>query len=86
MADKKRDILEFFEQSNFEQFTPTQFYFNLLWKFNNYFRAKNKYPIDHNQYKFITDILIFVVLKFLFPDEINNSFALIRRSGEWQRL
>ncbi len=23
MADKKRDILEFFEQSNFEQFTPT---------------------------------------------------------------
>jgi hypothetical protein len=59
-----------------------QFYFNLLSKFNNYFRAKNKYPIDHNQYKFITDILIFVVLKFLFPDEINNSFALIRRSGE----
>ena len=25
MADKKRDILEFFEQSNFEQFTPTRF-------------------------------------------------------------
>ncbi len=24
MADKKRDILEFVEQSNFEQFTPTQ--------------------------------------------------------------
>jgi hypothetical protein len=24
MADKKRDILEFFEQSNFEQFTPTR--------------------------------------------------------------
>jgi hypothetical protein len=23
MADKKRDILEFVEQSNFEQFTPT---------------------------------------------------------------
>ncbi len=26
MADKKRDILEFVEQSNFEQFTPTQKY------------------------------------------------------------
>ena len=25
MADKKRNILEFVEQSNFEQFTPTQF-------------------------------------------------------------
>jgi hypothetical protein len=25
MADKKQDILEFFEQSNFEQFTPTPF-------------------------------------------------------------
>jgi hypothetical protein len=25
MADKKRDILEFVEQSNFEQFTPTRF-------------------------------------------------------------
>jgi hypothetical protein len=24
MADKKRDILEFVEQSNFEQFTPTR--------------------------------------------------------------
>jgi hypothetical protein len=24
MADKKRNILEFVEQSNFEQFTPTQ--------------------------------------------------------------
>ncbi len=24
MADKKRDILEFVEESNFEQFTPTQ--------------------------------------------------------------
>jgi hypothetical protein len=24
MADKKQDILEFFEQSNFEQFTPTR--------------------------------------------------------------
>jgi hypothetical protein len=24
MADKKRDILEFFEQSNFEQFNPTR--------------------------------------------------------------
>ncbi len=26
MADKKLDILEFFEQSNFEQFTPTPKY------------------------------------------------------------
>ena len=26
MADKKRDIIEFFEQSNFEQFTPTLSY------------------------------------------------------------
>jgi len=24
MADKKRDTQEFFEQSNFEQFTPTR--------------------------------------------------------------
>ena len=31
MADKKRDILEFVEQSNFEQFTPTPFnYIQLL--------------------------------------------------------
>ncbi len=31
MADKKRDILEFVEQSNFEQFTPThKIYPNLL--------------------------------------------------------
>jgi hypothetical protein len=34
MADKKRDILEFVEQSNFEQFTPTRpvHYDNLLSK------------------------------------------------------
>jgi hypothetical protein len=30
MADKKRDILEFVEQSNFEQFTPTRFINTLL--------------------------------------------------------
>jgi hypothetical protein len=27
MADKKRDILEFFEQTNFEQMIPTHPYF-----------------------------------------------------------
>ena len=37
MADKKRDILEFVEQSNFEQFTPTRLdlflnFFNVLAK------------------------------------------------------
>jgi hypothetical protein len=30
MADKKRDILEFVEQSNFEQFTPNLVYNGLL--------------------------------------------------------
>jgi hypothetical protein len=47
MADKKRDILEFFEQSNFEQFTPTRtIKAGTLFNFNNnnlnylVFRAK----------------------------------------------
>jgi hypothetical protein len=30
MADKKRDILEFVEQSNFEQFTPTHCYRRIM--------------------------------------------------------
>jgi hypothetical protein len=37
MADKKRDILEFVKQSNFEQFTPT--HFDQLPKFASYFLA-----------------------------------------------
>ncbi len=35
MADKKRDILEFVEQSNFEQFTPTRNSLSAIFKMNN---------------------------------------------------
>ena len=41
MADKKRDILEFVEQSNFEQFTPTQLFSDLILKVQNESHIEN---------------------------------------------